>query len=76
MAPRKTFPMLMALAAAGLPAGTATLMADIESRWYVNSDGSQVVVSRPLYYLYLSAQMKADDGMDLPRYESFFATER
>jgi hypothetical protein len=28
MAPRKTFPMLMVLAAAGLPAGTATLMAD------------------------------------------------
>ncbi len=54
---------------------TATLMADIESRWYVNSDGSQIMVSRPLYYLYLSAQMKADDGMDLPRYESFFATE-
>jgi TldD protein len=54
---------------------TATLMADIESRWYVNSDGSQIMVSRPLYYLYLSAQMKADDGMDLPRYESFFATD-
>ena len=53
----------------------ATLMADIESRWYVNSDGSEIMVSRPLYYLYLSAQMKADDGMDLPRYESFFATE-
>ena len=56
-------------------AATATLMADIESRWYVNSDGSQIMVSRPLYYLYLSAQIKADDGMDLPRYESFFATE-
>ncbi len=56
-------------------AATATLMADIESRWYVNSDGSQIMVSRPLYYLYLSAQIKADDGMDLPRYESYFATE-
>ncbi len=54
---------------------TATLMADIESRWYVNSDGSEIMVSRPLYYLYISAQMKADDGMDLPRYESFFATD-
>lgn len=54
---------------------TATLMADIESRWYVNSDGSEIMVSRPLYYLYLSAQIKADDGMDLPRYESFFASD-
>jgi len=50
-------------------------MADIESRWYVNSDGSAIMVSRPLYYLYVSAQIKADDGMDLPRYESFFASE-
>lgn len=56
-------------------AATATLMADIESRWYVNSDGSAIMVSRPLYYLYVSAQIKADDGMDLPRYESFFASE-
>jgi len=56
-------------------AANATLMADIESRWYVNSDGSAIMVSRPLYYLYLSAQIKADDGMDLPRYESFFASE-
>ena len=54
---------------------TATLMADIESRWYVNSDGSEIMVSRPLYYLYISAQIKADDGMDLPRYESFFASD-
>jgi predicted Zn-dependent protease len=54
---------------------TATLMADIESRWYVNSDGSEIMVSRPLYYLYLSAQIKADDGMDLPRYESYFAAD-
>jgi TldD protein len=54
---------------------TATLMADIETRWYVNSDGSEIEVSRPMYYLYLSAQTKADDGMELPRYESFFASE-
>jgi predicted Zn-dependent protease len=56
-------------------AANATLMADIESRWYVNTDGSAIMVSRPLYYLYVSAQIKADDGMDLPRYESFFASE-
>ena len=48
---------------------------DIETRWYVNSDGSEIEVSRPIYYLYLSAQMKADDGMDLPRYESFYSSD-
>lgn len=54
---------------------TASFLGDIETRWYVNSDGSEIEVSRPFYHLYLSAQTKADDGMDLPRYESFFASE-
>src|SRR5208282_4303975 len=54
---------------------TATFLRDIESRWYVNSDGSEIEVSRPFYHLYLAAQTKADDGMDLPRYESFFSPD-
>lgn len=56
-------------------AATATFLADIETRWYVNSDGSEIEVSKPFYQLYLSAQAKADDGMELPRYESFFSSE-
>jgi len=57
-------------------AANASFLADIETRWYVNSDGSEIEVSRPIYYLYLTAQMKADDGMDLPRYESFYSPMR
>ena len=53
----------------------ATFLADIETRWYVNSDGSEIAVSRPFYHLYISAHTKADDGMELPRYESFFSYE-
>ncbi len=53
---------------------TASFLGDIETRWYVNSDGSEIEVSRPFYHLYLSAQTKADDGMDLPRYESFYSS--
>jgi len=53
---------------------SANFLADIETRWCVNSDGSEIEVSRPIYYLYLTAQMKADDGMDLPRYESFYSS--
>ena len=52
---------------------SANLVADVETRWYVNSDGSEIALSRPFYHLFLRAQTKADDGMDLPRYESFFA---
>jgi predicted Zn-dependent protease len=47
--------------------------ADIETRWYVNSDGSEIQVSQPFYRLMISALSKADDGMELPRYESYFA---
>jgi len=54
--------------------GGASLFASIETRWQVNSDGSRVRVSRPGYRLSLSGLTKADDGMELPRYESFFAT--
>jgi predicted Zn-dependent protease len=51
----------------------ASFSADIETRWYVNSDGSEIQVSHPLYRLFISALSKADDGMELPRYESYSA---
>jgi TldD protein len=51
----------------------AHFSADIETRWYVNSDGSEIQVSQPLYRLFISALSKADDGMELPRYESYSA---
>jgi predicted Zn-dependent protease len=51
----------------------ALLNADVETRWYVNSDGSRIQMSQPFYRLFISAITKADDGMELPRYESYFA---
>jgi predicted Zn-dependent protease len=51
----------------------ATLDAVVETRWYVNSEGATIQTSQPIYRLYLSAFSKADDGMELPRYESFMA---
>jgi predicted Zn-dependent protease len=53
--------------------GNASLSANIETRWYVNSDGSAVQSSTVLYRLLISANAKAQDGMVLPRYESFTA---
>jgi TldD protein len=50
----------------------AEFLADLETRWYVNSDGSEIQVSHPYYRLFISAFTKADDGMELPRYESYF----
>jgi TldD protein len=53
--------------------GEATLSVEGESRWSVNSEGSELQTSSAYYRLILSAYTKADDGMELPRYESFIA---
>ena len=52
---------------------SASFSGDVETRWYVNSDGSRIKVSQPFYRLFVSASTKAEDGMELPRYESFFS---
>jgi hypothetical protein len=54
--------------------GEATLSAEGTTRWYVNSDGSQLQTSSGYFRLLLFAYTKADDGMELPRYESFLAS--
>ncbi|HVH09719.1 MAG TPA: metallopeptidase TldD-related protein, partial [Gemmatimonadales bacterium] len=53
--------------------GSATFIAEDETRWYTNSEGSAIQTSRPIYRLYIAAFSKADDGMELPRYESYWA---
>lgn len=51
----------------------ATLFVTGEIRRYVNSEGSEIHTSQAVYRLFISAFSKADDGMELPRYESFAA---
>lgn len=53
--------------------GEATLSVEGMTRWYVNSDGSVLQTSSAYYRLLFSAYSKAEDGMELPRYESFVA---
>jgi predicted Zn-dependent protease len=52
----------------------ARVRATAETRWYVSSEGTRIQSSRPGYRLFISALTKADDGMELPRYESFYAS--
>ena len=52
----------------------ATFTAEVDTRWYVNSEGAAIQTSQPAYRLQITAHTKADDGMELPRYETFFAT--
>ena len=51
--------------------GSAWLRAETETRWFVNSDGSEIQTSETRYRLFVSATTKADDGMELPLYKSY-----
>ncbi len=54
--------------------GQASITATGQARWFVSSEGARIQTSRPGYRLFIFAVTKADDGMELPRFESFFAT--
>ena len=54
-------------------AAAASISASAETRWFVNSEGSEVETADVHYRVFVSAQTKADDGMTLPRYESFYS---
>ncbi len=56
-----------------LYAAAATISADQDTRWFVSSDGAAIQASQTYYRLFIYAFSKADDGMELPRYESFFS---
>lgn len=53
--------------------GTATLSFQVLRTYFVNSEGSVVVQNRIGARVMLSASLKADDGMELPLNESYFA---
>ena len=44
-----------------------TVSGSVETRWFVNSDGTKVQVSQPFYRIVIEASAKADDGMVLTR---------
>jgi len=52
---------------------SAQLIAEVETRRYVNSDGSRIQMSSPFYRLILSATAKADDGMELPLHQTYMS---
>jgi predicted Zn-dependent protease len=52
---------------------SAQVIAEVETRRYVNSDGAAVQMSSPLYRLIISASVKADDGMELPLHQTYMS---
>jgi predicted Zn-dependent protease len=51
----------------------ADLYGTNETRWFVSTDGSRIQTSQTSYLLMIWAFTKASDGMELPRYETFFS---
>jgi TldD protein len=52
----------------------AVFSAQREHRWFVSSEGSVIETADTAYRLRISAFAKASDGMELPRYESFYSS--
>jgi len=53
---------------------SARFVADLQTRWFVSSDGTAIQTFEPAYRLIITAYGKADDGMELPRARTFFST--
>jgi len=52
---------------------SAEVIAEVETRRYVNSDGSRIQISSPFYRIIISAAAKADDGMELPLHQTYMS---
>ncbi len=49
------------------------LQSEVETSWFVNTEGTLIQTSQPGFHLFVMATSKASDGMELPLYESYFA---
>ena len=50
-----------------------SLTIESDNRYYTNSDGAQVADGGIMYRIFIQAVTKADDGMELPLYASYYA---
>ncbi|MDR0926449.1 MAG: hypothetical protein LBO69_01620 [Ignavibacteria bacterium] len=55
--------------------GNVTFSAELNNKLFVNTEGTQIQVSEPTIRLMIDAKAKAEDGMVLPLYKSYFAFE-
>jgi TldD protein len=51
-----------------------SLSVDLDNRYYTNSEGAQIATGDLACRLFIQAVTKADDGMELPLYQSYFAS--
>jgi len=53
---------------------SVSLMVEADNRFYTNSEGSQIAQGDVACRIFIQAATKAADGMELPLYNSYFAT--
>src|SRR3989339_10853 len=53
--------------------GDASVNFSVERKYFISTEGAQIVQNRFGVRLYVSATIKANDGMELPLYLSYFA---
>lgn len=72
---RRLRTLTAAFAARGdvLVEGNASMSAEVETRRYVNTEGSLIRTTSTLYRLHVNAQAKAEDGMELPLHRTYVA---
>jgi predicted Zn-dependent protease len=54
-------------------ASSVSLTVQSANRYYTNSEGSQLATGDVHYRIFIQAATKADDGMELPLYNSYFS---
>jgi len=50
-----------------------TFQIELTHKYFADTDGAEILENRLCYYLFMNASVKADDGMELPLYKSYFA---
>jgi predicted Zn-dependent protease len=53
--------------------GSVSLRAEVVTKYIVNSEGTELQTSQPFVRVLMQSRTKADDGMSLPLYRSYFA---
>jgi len=53
--------------------GQLNLNVEVTTKYFISSEGSLIQFSEPSYRIFISGRTKADDGMNLPLYKSYFS---
>jgi TldD protein len=53
--------------------GSVSFQAEFKTKYFISSEGSELQMYEPYIRIFVSAMTKADDGMTLPLYKSYFS---